>query len=71
MQQLLTRLSDGRRHERHQRPAHLVRALENFKTALRLKLDGRPGAPAAALTEAQIKALAAVLDQAALQIEQV
>ena len=71
LQQLLTRLSDGRRHERHQRPAQLVRALENFKTALRLKLDGRPGAPAAALTEAQIKALAAVLDQAALQIEQV
>ena len=71
LQQLLTRLSESRRHERHQRPAALIRALENFRTALRLKLDGRPGAPAAALTEAQIKALAAVLDQAALQIEQV
>jgi DNA-binding PadR family transcriptional regulator len=71
LQRLLSRLSDGRRHERHQRPAQLVRALENFKTALRLKLDGRPGAPAEPLTEAQIKALAAVLDQAALQIEQV
>ena len=71
LQQLLARLSDGRRHERHQRPAQLVRALENFKTALRLKLDGRPGAPAEPLTPAQIKALAAVLDDAALQIEQV
>ena len=71
LQQLLARLSDGRKHERHQRPAQLIRALENFRTALRLKLDGRPGHPADPLTEAQIKALAAALDQAALQIEQV
>ena len=69
LQQLLGRLSEGRRHERHQRPAALVRALENFKTALRLKLDGRPGAPAEPLTDAQVKAIAAVLDQAALQLE--
>ena len=69
LQQLLGRLSEGRRHERHQRPAALVRALENFKTALRLKLDGRPGAPAEPLTDAQVKAIAAVLDQAALQVE--
>lgn len=70
LQELLARLKEGRRHERHQRPASLIRALENFKTALRLKLDGRPGAPAAALSDGQIKAIAAVLDQAALQIEQ-
>ena len=69
LQQLLGRLSEGRRHERHQRPAALVRALENFKTALRLKLDGRPGAPAEPLTDAQVKAIAAVLDHAALQVE--
>ncbi len=71
LQQLLARLSEGRRHERHQRPPQLVRALENFKTALRLKLDGRPGAPAEPLSAAQVKALAAALDQAALQIEQI
>ena len=70
LQQLLTRLSESRRHERHQRPAALIRALENFRTALRLKLDGRPGAPAEPLTDAQVKAIAAVLDQAALQVEQ-
>ena len=39
--------------------------------ALRLKIDGQPGAPAEALSDAQVAALARVLDEAALKIEQV
>lgn len=71
LQTLLARLERGKDREGRKRPAPLVRALENFKTALRLKLDGQPGARADALTAAQIEALAAILDQAALHIEKV
>ena len=71
LQNLLTRLERGKDREGRKRPAPLVRALENFKTALRLKLDGQPGARAETLTPAQIEALASILDQAALQIEKV
>jgi DNA-binding PadR family transcriptional regulator len=70
LQDLLARLERGKERDTHNRPAPLVRALENFKTALRLKLDGRPAAPAAALTPEQVAAIAAVLDEAALRIEQ-
>lgn len=71
LQQLLARLAQGRERGVQERPAALVRALENFKTALRLKTRGLPEAPAAPLSEAQISALAAIIDQAALQIEKV
>ncbi len=71
LQTLLARLERGKDREGRKRPAPLVRALENFKTALRLKLDGQPGARAETLTPAQIEALASILDQAALQIEKV
>jgi DNA-binding PadR family transcriptional regulator len=43
----------------------VVRAMENLKTALRLRLSGGP------LTEAQIDAVAAAIDAAAGQIERV
>ena len=39
------------------------------KTALRLKTHGQPGVPAAPLTDAQVAAIAAILDEAALKIE--
>jgi hypothetical protein len=42
----------------------LVRAQENLKTALRLKLTG------GALTEEQVAAIAKVLDEAAQAVEQ-
>ncbi len=69
LQQLLARLAHGKDREARQRPAGLVRAMENFKTALRLKTHGQPGVPAAPLTDAQVTAIAAILDEAALKIE--
>ena len=69
LQQLLARLAHGKDREARQRPAGLVRAVENFKTALRLKTHGQPGVPAAPLTDAQVAAIAAILDEAALKIE--
>ena len=69
VQRLLARLAEGKGRGERRRPPQLVRALENFKTALRLKLDGQPGAAGAALSEAQVQALAAILDEAALKIE--
>ncbi len=71
LQHLLARLGEGKARDAKRRPPALVRALENFKTALRLKIDGQPGAPAEALSAEQIAALARVLDEAALKIEQV
>lgn len=69
VQRLLTKLSHGKERGLRERPVALVRALENFKTALRLKVKGQPDAPAPALTESQVAAIAAILDQAALDIE--
>lgn len=69
LQHLLTRLAHGKDRKDRQRPAQLVRAIENFKTALRLKTGGQPGVPAAALSEEQIDAIAAIIDEAALKIE--
>ena len=69
LQHLLARLSEGKSREARQRPAQLVRAIENFRTAMRLKTHGQPGVPATALTEAQINAIAAIIDEAALKIE--
>ena len=71
LQELLQRLSRGKERDAQRRPPALVRALENFRTALRLKLDGLPGQPAAPLSEAQIAALARLLDDTALQLEKV
>lgn len=69
LQHLLSRLAHGKDRKDRQRPAQLVRAIENFKTALRLKTGGQPGGPAAALSEEQIDAIAAIIDEAALKIE--
>ena len=63
LQLLLARLADGKDREARQRPAPLVRALENFKLALRLKLDTR------GLTDAQVAQIAALLDETALKLE--
>ena len=71
LQKLLQRLSRSKERDAQRRPPALVRALENFRTALRLKLDGLPGQPAAPLSEAQIAALARLLDDTALQLEKV
>jgi hypothetical protein len=43
----------------------VVRALENFKFAVRLRLGGKP------LTDEQANAFAAILDQAAQHIERI
>jgi DNA-binding PadR family transcriptional regulator len=57
---VLARLTDGGEAER---PAQLVRAVENLKMALRLRLArGTPGV-------AEIEAIAAALDTAALAVE--
>ena len=69
LQHLLARLSEDKSREARQRPAQLVRAIENFRTAMRLKTHGQPGVPATVLTEAQINAIAAIIDEAALKIE--
>ena len=63
LQLLLARLAKGKDREARQRPASLVRALENFKLALRLKLD------AAELSDEQVAQIAALLDETALKIE--
>jgi len=47
------------------RPAPVVRAVENLKLAMRMRLAGEP------LTAAQAAAFAAVLDNAAQQLEQI
>lgn len=47
------------------RPAPVVRAVENLKLAMRMRLAGEP------LTAAQAAAFAAVLDHAAQQLEQI
>ncbi len=69
LQQLLARLAETKAHDARQRPPALVRALENFKTALRLKLNGQPGVPAPALSNAQVERIAQLLDEVALKIE--
>lgn len=71
VQHLLAKLSHGKERSQRERPVALVRAMENFKTALRLKVRGQSDAPASALTAAQITAIAAILDQAALEIEKI
>ena len=63
LQHLLARLAHGKNREARQRPASLVRALENFKTALRLKLDSSE------LSDTQVAQIAALLDEVALKIE--
>ena len=65
LQLLLARLAKGKDREARQRPASLVRALENFKTALRLKLD------TSELAAEQVAQLAALLDDTALKIEKI
>lgn len=71
LQALLAKLQGSKERALRERPATLVRAMENFKTALRLKVKGMPGAPAAPLSEAQVAAIASLLDQAALDIEKI
>ncbi|OYW78320.1 MAG: PadR family transcriptional regulator [Asticcacaulis sp. 32-58-5] len=45
------------------RPPQIIRAIENFKTALHLRLEREP------LTEAEIEAIADILDDAAKKVE--
>ena len=65
LQLILSRLAAGKDREARQRPASMVRALENFKLALRLKMGGTE------LTEAQVAQIAALLDETALKIEKI
>lgn len=60
---LLNKLSQRKARQARQRPAVLVRAVENFRAALRLKLEG------GAASEALVATLAEIIDQAALQVE--
>lgn len=66
LQLLLTRLARGKDRDARQRPPQLVRAIENFKMALRLKMAGDGET---ALSAEQIDKIAALLDEAALKIE--
>ncbi len=50
---------------RHGRPPQVVRALENLKLAMRMRLAREP------LTEQQAHEFAAVLDSAAQQLEKI
>jgi len=61
---MLARLGDTAAHL-HARPPQIVRAMENLKLALRLRLTG------AAITDDQASAIARILDTAAQQVEQV
>lgn len=65
LQLILSRLAAGKDREARQRPASMVRALENFKLALRLKMGGTE------LTEEQVAKIAALLDETALKIEKI
>ena len=65
LQLILARLAAGKDREARQRPATLVRALENFKMALRLKLD------TSELSDEQVAQIAALLDETALKIEKI
>ena len=65
LQLILARLAAGKDREARQRPASLVRALENFKMALRLKLD------TSELSDEQVAQIAALLDETALKIEKI
>lgn len=66
LQLLLTRLARGKDRDARQRPPQLVRAIENFKMALRLKMAGDGET---ALSAEQIDKIAALLDEVALKIE--
>lgn len=63
VQKVLQRLNQVRERQAGHRPPELMRAMENLKTAMRLKFG--QGQPDAAL----IQRIAQVLDQAALDIE--
>ncbi|MNW00061.1 hypothetical protein D3C71_1955080 [compost metagenome] len=65
---LLARLARGKDRDARQRPPQLVRAIENFKMALRLKMAGDGET---ALSAAQVDRIAALLDEVALKIEKV
>lgn len=68
LQLLLARLARGKDRDARQRPPQLVRAIENFKMALRLKMAGDGET---ALSAAQVDRIAALLDEVALKIEKV
>lgn len=69
LQNLLAKLSQGKARRQQQSPVPLARAIENFRVALHLKIKGPAGAPAHALTDAQVAAIATVLNRAALEIK--
>ncbi len=66
LQLLLARLARGKDRDARQRPPQLVRAIENFKMALRLKMTGDGET---ALSTEQVDKIAALLDEVALKIE--
>lgn len=70
VQQLMHRLAQRQEHRSQPYPSSLVRAMENFKTALRFKLKGQPDALASNLSDAQLAAIAAIFDKAAMEIVQ-
>lgn len=64
VERTLTRLRAHQMHSRAQRPAELVRATENLRTSLRLKL----GDAGAAADRELLEKVAAILDRAAVDI---
>lgn len=62
---LLARMDEVGQAAGHRPPAPIVRAMENLKMALRLRLQG------GTLTTEQIAAIAAVLDEASRTVEQI
>ncbi len=63
LQPILARISEAKQRAAGREAGPLVRATENLKLALRLRLDRGP------LTEEQMRAIAAVLDAAATAVE--
>jgi DNA-binding PadR family transcriptional regulator len=64
VQAIMARLAQGKAHADRRRVPELQRAMDNLKNALRLRFDGQ-----AAPDQATVQRVAAILDQAAIEIE--
>ncbi len=65
LEPILARMEEAKKNTAGREAAPLVRAMENLKLALRLRLDRGP------LTDEQVRAIAAALDAAANSVESV
>ena len=65
LDEILARIDAFRRRVAEDRPSSVFRAMQNLRLALRMRLEGAP------LTEAQIRAITAAIDAAAVEVERV